>query len=293
VNKQIKQNRYKPEPSPPTGKTTPMTSSKKPVQQILLVLGLVFLMSISAIWIHDAITQSPYFAIKQVDISGTHRVEIEDVRKLTGVTDQTNLFQINLNTIENKIISHPWIAKASVKRSFFSGLVVTIVEHEPLAIVNIENLADIIINTQGHPFKEYDPQKDKLNFLPVISGVDLTHAENAYQFEGPLFNAIMDLLKIQGFGKIDKIHSDDNIGITILTQDIYNKNPTHIQKVIPVKLGFARFEEKRIKAIKISEYMDTYFPEKTISAMDLYEIEKIFITTKETNTLHHNIEKGA
>jgi len=293
VNKQIKQNRYKPEPSPPKGKATQMTASKRPVGKIFVLLGLVFLMSLSAIWVFDAVTQSPYFAIKQVDISGSHRVTKEEIRRLTGVTDQTNLFGINLNQIEQQIISHPWIAEASVKRSYFSTLVVTVVEHEPLAIVNIENLADIIINTQGHPFKEYDPQKDQLNNLPVISGVDLSRTDDGYQFKGPLFNSIMDLLKIQGFGKIDDIRGDDNIGITILTQDIYNKNPNHIQEVIPVKLGFDRFEEKRIKAIKISAYIDTYFPDKAISAMDLYDIEKIFITTKETNTLHHNIEKGA
>ena len=292
MNKQIKQNRFKPEPSPPKGKST-QSASKRPVGKIVALLGLVFLISLSAIWVFDAITQSPYFAIKQVDISGTHRVTKEEVRKLTGVADQTNLLGINLNTIEQQIISHPWITTASVKRSYFSTLVVTIVEHEPLAIVNIENLADIIINTQGRPFKEYDPKKDQLNFLPVISGIDLSRADNGYQFEGPLFNAIMDLLKIQGFGKIDEVRGDDNIGITIMTQDIYNKNPNNIQKVIPVKLGFERFEEKRIKAIKISAYMDTYFPDKAISAIDLYNIEKIFITTKETNTLHHNIEKGA
>lgn len=289
----MKQNRYKPEPSPPKKKATQMAASESPVGKIFALLGLVLLMSLSAIWVFDAVTQSPYFAIEQVDISGNHRVTREEILRLTGVTDQTNIFGINLNLIEQQIFSHPWIAEASVKRSYFSTLVVTIVEHEPLAIVNIENLSDIIINTQGRPFKEYDPQKDQLSNLPVISGIDLSRADNGYQFEGPLFNAIMDILEIQGFGKINDIRADDNIGITILTQDIYNKNPNHIQTVIPVKLGFDRFEEKRIKAIKISEYMESYFPDKAISAMDLYNIEKIFITTKETNTLHHNIEKGA
>jgi hypothetical protein len=293
VNKVIKQNKFKPEPSPQKGNTAPKAASKKRGLKLFLSFGLVIFMSLSFIWAHDAITQCPFFAISQVDISGTKRVEKNEVLQLTGVTKQTNLFEINLNTIEQQISCHPWIAKASVKRSFFSSLLVTIVEEEPLAIVNIENLADIIINTQGHPFKEYEPQKDQLHFLPVISGVDLSWAGNTYQFEGPLFNSIMDLLKIQGFGRINGIMGDENIGITIQTQDIYNKNPAKSQELIPIKLGFNRFEEKRIKAIKISAYIETHFPDRAISAMDLFNIDKIFITTIETDTLHHNIEKGA
>jgi hypothetical protein len=288
----MKQNRFKPEAPSPKGKSVSAIASKKRSLRVFYAFGLIVLMSLASIWVYDAITQSPFFAIEQVDISGTHRVKKNEIIELTGVTDQTNLFQINLNTIEQQICCHPWIAKACVKRSLFSTLVVTVVEEEPLAIVNIENLADIIINTQGHPFKEYDPQTDQLNFLPTISGMDLTRAGNSFGFEGPLFNAIMDLLEIQGFGRIDTIMGDENIGITIQAQDIYNKNPGHIQEILPIKLGFTRFEEKRIKAIKISAYMDKNFPNKAICAMDLYNIEKIFITTKEIDALHHTIEKG-
>ncbi len=292
MNKKIKQNKYKVEPALPKGNLAPSANQRKRGKKIFISLGFVILMSLTSIWVHDAITQSPVFAIRQLDISGTKRVEKNEIIQLTGVTEQTNLFEINLKSIEQKITCHPWIAKASAKRSFFSTLVLTIVEEEPLAIVNIENLTDIIINTQGHPFKEYDPKTDQLNFLPVISGVDLTQADNSYQFEGPLFNSIMNLLKIQGFGRINDIIGDENIGITIQTQDIYNKKTENIQRLMPVKLGFDRFEEKRIKAIKISGYIDTNFPDRAISAMDLFNIEKIFITTKET-TLHHNLEKGA
>ncbi|MCP3941266.1 MAG: FtsQ-type POTRA domain-containing protein [Desulfobacteraceae bacterium] len=291
MNKKPKQNKYKPEPSLSKGKLVP--ASQKRTRKIFISFGLLILMSLGAIWIYDAITQCPFFTIKQVDISGTKRLEKNEILQLMGVTKETNLFEININTIEQKIICHPWVAKALVKRSFFSTLVVTVVEEDPLAIVNIENMTNIIINTQGHPFKEYEPQKDKLNFLPVISGIDLTQDSNTYKFKGPLFNSIMNLMEIKGFGRIDGIMGDETIGITIKTQDIYNKNPENIQEIIPVKLGFDQFEEKQIKAIKISTYINTHFPDKTISAMDLFNIEKIFVTTKETNTLHHNIYKGA
>lgn len=289
----MKQNKYKPEPSPSKEILAGAVVPKKRVVRGCLALGLIALMSLGSIWIHDAITQCPIFTIKQVEISGTKRVGKEEIIKLAGLTEQTNLFEVNLDTLKQQIVCHPWIATASIKRALFSTLMVTIVEQDPLAVVNIENLTDIIINTNGQPFKEYDPQKDQLHFLPVISGVDLTQADNTYHFEGPLFNSIMDLLEIKGFGKIKAVMGDDNIGIIIQTQDIYNKNPANIPGIIPVKLGFDQFEEKRIKALEISRYIGNHFPDRTISAMDLYNIEKIFITTKAANTLHHNLEKGA
>jgi len=288
----MKQNKYKPEPVSPKGEKVSTTSQGRHLVKIFMGVVMVVFMSLFSIWIYDAVTQCPFFTIKQVDISGNKRVKKDEIILLAGVKEQTNLFKINIETMKQQITCHPWIAYVSVKRSFFSTLVLTIVEEEPLAIVNIENLADIIINTQGHPFKEYDPQKDQLNFLPVISGMDLTLAGSTCQFEGPLFNSIMNILKVQGFGKITDILGDENIGITIYTQDIYNINPVNVQESISLKLGFGRFEEKQIKAVKISRYIDTHFPDRAISSMDIFNIKKIFITTKETNTLHHNLEKG-
>ena len=213
----MKQNKYKPEPSPPKGNVSCSVAPKKSVIGVCLTLVLIGLMSLGSIWVHDAITQCPIFTIKQVEISGTKRVGKNEIIKLTGVIEQTNLFEVNLETIEQQIICNPWIATASVKRVLFSTLMVTIVEQEPLAVVNIENLTDIIINSKGQPFKEYDPQKDQLHFLPVISGVDLTQTGNTYHLEGPLFNAIMNLLELEGFGDIKEVTGDENIGITIQT----------------------------------------------------------------------------
>ncbi|OQY49733.1 MAG: hypothetical protein B6230_07660 [Desulfobacteraceae bacterium 4572_89] len=258
----------------------------------LLGFFLFILMSLGAIWGNDAITQSPFFSIEKIDISGNRRLMKNELLQLAGLAEPANLFKINTTVIEKKISNHPWIAEATVKRSLFSTLVVEIVEHEPLAIVNIENLADIIINTQGQPFKEYDPKMDRLNFLPVISGVDLTCVDSRYLFEGPLFNSIMDFLKIRGFGHVSRIMGDENTGITIETKNIYNGNPISIQDIIPIKLGFNRFEEKQKKAEKISTYIDKNFPDKTISAMDLFDVEKVFVKIKDNDALHNNLEKG-
>lgn len=290
ANKNIKQNRYKPEPGSSPEKDSSI--SDKSGLKYLLGFFLVALMSLGAIWVNDAITQSPFFSIKNIDVSGNKRLMKNELVQIAGLTEPANLFKINLATLEKKIICHPWIAGVTVKRSLFSTLVVDIVEQEPLAIVNIENLADIIINTQGQPFKEYDPKMDRLNFLPVISGVDLTCCDSNYLFQGQLINSIMDFLKIQGFGYVAEIMGDENTGITIQTKNITLENPINNQDILHIKLGFDRYKEKQVKTMEIIAYIDKNFPDKTISAMDLFDIEKVFVKIKDNNALHNDIEKG-
>ncbi len=302
VIKRTKQNRYKPESRDENVQGTPKgrpASGGISLFKIISSVLLVFVMSIAAIYAHDAVVQSPFFTIQTVEISGTSRVTREELITRAGLDQPTNLFDIHLATIEKQLVSHPWVARATVRRDLFTALSITIEEQEPLAIVTIENLSDIIINTQGVPFKEYEPGKDHLYSLPVISGVDLSLSNNTYLFEGELFNAIMDLLKLRGLGNVNAIHGDENTGITIQAPDIYNNRPhdaapegemSPARPRIPIKLGFGQFGEKLARAKKIGRYMETRFPSKIILAMDLYDIKKIFIKTEDA--LHNTLEKG-
>lgn len=258
-----------------------------------IALCLVMGMSLGSLWSYDLVTQSPVFRVQKIEISGTRRLSESEVILLMGVTRQTNIFSLNLATLEKQMTCHPWIAQASVKRVGTSTLVVTLVEQEALAIVTLGNQAGIVINTQGHPFMEFDPQQAQLSALPVISGLELKKTDTSFHFEGEIFDAILEIIKLQGFGRMHMIQGDEKIGITIQTDDIYNQTPANTQNLMTLKLGFHRFAEKQIKAIKISGYMATHFPDKIICAMDLYNIEKVFIKTKENVALHHTLEKGA
>ncbi len=315
ANKKIKQNRYKPMKVSGDKPVSPAPGSRK-FSRMISIAFMMGLMGLSAIWLHDAVVQSPFFTIRHIEISGLSRVSRNEVLDLAdlnraGKDGAGNLFDIRPNLIEQKLGTHPWVARAKVKRQLRSTLIIRVEEETPLAIVTIENLADIIINTQGVPIKEYDPEKDGLTALPVISGMDLSLSDNRYLFEGELFNSVMDLLKVKGLSQIRTVHGDEHTGILIQAPDIYNKSPDTENKIsenhgsgmetmetktvgprilIPIKLGFHQFEQKLARAREISRYMAARYPSKTILAMDLYDIEKIFIKTEDT--LHNTLEKG-
>ncbi len=292
MNKKIKPNRYKPESKPPKARQTDSSYGIDFCLKTIFIVAFVSILSLASIFAYDLITQSNLLNIKHIEISGTHRVLKEDIIRLTQLTNKENIFKINLFSIEKLITSHPWIQSASVKRNLSATLFISVIEQEPLAIVKIENLADILINKQGQPFKEYDPSKDGIDNLPVITGLDLTNNNNHYMFNGPLFNSILDFLNIKDLDHVERIIGNQNTGIIIESNDIYNREPSIENKSIQIKLGFGNFKAKLEKAKRISEYIDKNFPERTICSMDLFNIEKVFIKTKLNDALHNNLEKG-
>jgi len=292
VNKKTKPNRYKPETSVEGEFRSDTGIGIDFCLKCIMTIAFVSVLSLSLIFAYDFITQSEIFDIKKIEISGTERVLNNEIIELAKLNDEKNILGINLYSIEKRITSHPWIQSAKVKRTVSRILLISIVEHQPLAIIKIENLADILINTQGQPFKEYNSNQDHIENLPVISGVDLTLKNDQYLFDGPLFNSIMDFLKSDISNGTGQITGNKHTGISIESKAIYVPLTPDDIATVNIKLGFTDFEAKMNKAIKIRDYIDKKFPEKIICAMDLINIEKVFIKTRFNDALHNNLEKG-
>ena len=306
MSKKIKANRYKPEPGRPKAlKSVSITSADAVDLCLKCIMTIAFfsVLSLAAIFMYDFITQSKFFNITKIEITGTQHAFKKDILKLADLSCDKNIFKANLFKIEKRIATHPWIASAMVNRNMACELLISVIEEKPLAIVKIENLADILINVHGKPFKEYNPQKDNIENLPVITGIDLKvtpgpkatrkNMEPEYMFKGPLFDSILDFLKLEDSNDIQLIKADGNRGISIKANDIYNKIPLNNENTIEIQLGFNKFKAKLNKAIKISEYIDKNFPERTICAMDLSNLEKVFIKTTPDKALQiGDLKKG-
>lgn len=282
VNKKTKQNRYKPEAGrnrETKGEFTSVKAIDFCLKCIMIVVSITVL-SLASIFIYDFITQTDFLNIKTIEISGIKQTSKDEILKLANIDSNKNIFQVNLSTAQKLIVSHPWIESANIKRSMSLNLIISIIEEKPLAIVKIENLADILINTSGKPFKEYNPLKDSIKNLPVITGIELHKSNHQYTFNSPVFNSVMEFVKADNSNSVKLIKADRNSGISIEANDIYNRFSLNNDKTIQIKLGFSKFKAKLNKAIEISKYIDKNFPERTISTMDLFNIEKVFIKTK-------------
>ena len=292
VKRNIKPNRYKPEVSKPSEKDQLGSSSIDFCLKWIMLIAGISLLSLAAIFGYDMVTQSKFFNIKKIHVTGNNRISDQEIIAFAELDAPSNIFKINRHSLEEKIASMPWIDSASIKRNMAAELIIQVREHRALAIVKIENIADIIINTQGRPFKEYNPESDHLEALPVIEGLDLTQADNGYLFEGFLFNAVMKFLDIAHLKPGTTIRADNAMGLSIEKKPVTEYEPAESDQGFPVKLGFGQYEQKLKKAETISEYMDRYFPDKKIIAMDLFDLEKVFVKTQLSDSGLNILEKG-
>ncbi len=290
MNEKHVPNRYK----EPANTTAPEKTAKKSsfFSSLLKPVLLICVFSVFAVFAHDMVVQSPFFTIRQINIQGEHRVKQEEILGLADLLGPANIFQVNLPVMEKRIASHPWIAAATVHRSLFSTLTISIEEQHPLAIVRIENFPDMIINRQGVPFKAYEPKMDQNVALPVITGLDLTSSDNFYHFEGPLFNAVLDLLQGKYQNNIRAIHGDELVGVTIQATGLFKPSLVPKTRELSICLGFDDYDRKLDKARQISQYIHANIPGKTLCAMDLFDTETVFVQTAPRETLPANIEKG-
>lgn len=124
--------------------------------KIIMVSIIVTLATCLFVFIQNTVIQSNMLAIKEISVVGTHILSKEEVIEQAEIYPDDNIFAVNLRHTRIKIISHPWIEDASVKRTLPSKITITVKEETPLAVVHIPDKADIIINRHGEAFTEND-----------------------------------------------------------------------------------------------------------------------------------------
>lgn len=130
------------------------------------VLG-VALMSLFLVFCHDAVTQCRYFELKQISVSGTDRISEERILRQAAVSPGMNALSVNLSLVRKRLLAHPWISEAAIRRVIPSGLRISIQEHQPLAILDLGRR--FLIDDSGKIFKELD--RNDPRDLPIIAGL--------------------------------------------------------------------------------------------------------------------------
>ncbi|MEO6600298.1 MAG: FtsQ-type POTRA domain-containing protein [Polyangiaceae bacterium] len=115
---------------------------------------------------HYALT-SPRFAIRTVDLVGAKRSTLEQLKTAAGFTVGDNIFALDTDAAERKLLENPWIAEVKVTRRLPSTLRLELNEREASAVVSLANHL-YLVTPEGVPFKEVqvgDPFD-----MPLITG---------------------------------------------------------------------------------------------------------------------------
>jgi cell division protein FtsQ len=239
-------------------------------------------MTVTALFIlvHDLLTQCDYFAARQLTIEGMRRLTREQVAGQAGVQDGVNILSTNLSLVRKRLLAHPWIAEAEVRREIPSGLTIRIKEHSALALVDFGR--KYLINTHGKIFKAWEASDP--DTLPVIKGLklsDLTvygHSEssnfNSDRGRTAPFKAVMRVLQLGGKkGSIlpnrfvRQIHVDRQIGLTI-----YAFDPGKT-----INLGYSDYAGKYHMLANLFSYLKRHRSISDFDRIDLNNLKRVVV----------------
>lgn len=131
-------------------------------------LAVVVGVSLAVAWsAHHYALNSPRFAIHTVDLVGAKRTTLDQIKTDSGIAVGLNIFALDTDVAERKLLENPWISEVKVTRRLPSTLRVELSEREAAAVVALgERL--YLVTPEGVPFKEV--QAGDPFDMPLISG---------------------------------------------------------------------------------------------------------------------------
>jgi len=242
-----------------------------------LVIPLCFLASIVFIAfvaygpLVNAVSDMPFFKIREITITGCRQTTPLLIRELAGVRYQTSLLTLRPTYIEAILRAHPWISEAVVKRDWPGVLVISIKEYVAEALIAQEASGRkqfFYLDKSGIAFAPVEPGQD-MDF-PIITGLDekgdagrgqpnTTGAKDVGSGDGDRKAMIRESLALLKLVKqnnpnlpvqnLSEIHLDQDTGMTIYLVDY--PFPIYFGK------GDVRTKYSRLKRVLEVLYKDT------------------------------------
>ncbi len=216
---------------------------------------------------YRAVNAISLFSLKTLDVSPCKHLTREEIVGLAGAEPGKDLLRMNLKVIGEHILQNPWVETVRVNRYFPDTISITVVEREPLAIVNMGFI--YYLDKKGSVFKVLN-QGDKLDF-PVITGFredDLTSDPKGTKEALEATCQLLKILREKGafiLADVSEIHYDKGYGFTLFTAS----------GALPVKVGSDDFNAKVERFAKI--YRDLLVQLPTIHYIDLDYKDKIIV----------------
>jgi len=112
---------------------------------------------------YNFLLSSPRFKIEHVSFQGNQVLSNAEVLEWLGSLKGKNLFDINLNELNQKLLEHPWVKSSSIQRKFPKGLNIEIIERVPHARVMRDQV--YLIDNFGVTLS---PERPEYTHLPLI-----------------------------------------------------------------------------------------------------------------------------
>lgn len=216
------------------------------LKSILAVVGAVDVI-LGLLLIYLFFLHVPYFNLRQVDVTGNHRLSETEVVEASEIEAGTNLLTVDLGTIASGLRRHPWIREASVYRRFPGQLIVEIEERVPRAIVAAKKL--YYVDEQGAIFTRLLPG-DSVDY-PLFTGPSAAQLETS----GP---EVQEMVRM-GLGLLDLLERKGSelspTAIADIRIDLDDGLSLHLKSGKILIVGKTDFELKMQRYGRLKKYL--------------------------------------
>lgn len=80
-------------------------------------------------------SRSKFFSVHEIQVKGNRRVSSERIVALSGINQDTNIFQVSAKEVTRKLSREVWVERADVRRKFPLRMEIVVQERKPLAVV--------------------------------------------------------------------------------------------------------------------------------------------------------------
>lgn len=204
------------------------------------------------------------FRIDQINVRGNHRLSSGEVLAMLENLRGRSVLTVDLAEWRRALLSSPWVADASLRRTLPSTVDVVIHERAPLGIGRIDG-ALFLVDDRGAVIDEYGPNYADLD-LPIIDGLLATGEAQADLYRALLARRLLDALRVRNMAsQISQIDVSDSRNAVVLLEG----DPTLI------RLGNERFVERLQSYRELAPALREQVP--AIDYVDLRFGERVYV----------------
>jgi cell division protein FtsQ len=119
---------------------------------------------------HRYALMTPRFAIRDFQIQGARRLSHDQVLLLAGLKRGDNIFSVDVEQLERRLLENPWIATAKVRRRLPTELSIELLERQASALATLDGQL-LLVSAAGELFKQRAPADP--HDLPIFTGLSL------------------------------------------------------------------------------------------------------------------------
>jgi cell division protein FtsQ len=248
----------------PARKRAGFTSERWRAAIVVIVIGLVLYAGHRAVAVVAGLEM---FQVNQINVRGNHRLSNGEVLAMLESLRGRSVLAVDLTEWRKALLSSPWVADASLRRTLPSTVDVVILERAPLGIGRIKGSL-YLVDDRGAVIDEYGPNYADLD-LPIIdglSGPSNAGEENLNVYRAMLARRLLDALRSRNMsGQISQIDVSDARNAVVLLEG----DPTLI------RLGNERFVERLQSYYELAPALRERVP--AIDYVDLRFDERVYV----------------